>query len=861
LKEEKRVNRLLIKMNWTPGPGEPIKGMSYDRLMRQAQGFLGSIFKGTPGGASSQRTESLTLPSRKSEGEKLKMEMIGLPRDVEVEELDEEESDELTISVRDKVERRIIEILKGRTFSKEQEETICHWILSNGKKDFLQSVLHFAGFADEDRFVNSEPFNGVHNAAVVRERYRRNQPLIRGNECNYTENRVALRRLCQVGQEGIMYGSIGINENIFTSGLFSEEIKINVAQVLTDNNVTVKKGAPEKSFVMGHAKDLRERTGGKSRSRYRESPSNDDQSSDASAEAFGNYDEVIEQVRVLMEQAENAGSNQEKMMMVDKVRVIRKALLIAFVATQKFVEKSVRSEHEMVEEYRNVSIILNRAILKLQGIEDNSKLDLMVDMEVMRNGFVGFLQKKLPPNFAFYPPLGRDNPFSEASRKNQSLTKFPFDGSTSFNSWACQIRDGIWRISDRLVPAAKKYEHIKNECLSGEARLEFTGGVGFVTNYEMELINGMERLQIKYGLTISSYSKLLTELNEIKFDLQNVESMKRNIVKMQSLEEQMVNACPNRDPDELAGIVYDHLKSNMPPSVWSEADSYIQMNCRSLINQCQYSGLLNFASLKCREILSRDSFQNNKKPNEDLNKSGKKGKNLHVQFMDRKKNNEKGEKMRMIVESESREESEDESAIRKYGNDQESSEDEEEINFDVEEDEGELRKFGNNGGNNGGKQGGRGFSRQKGDNAPSIPLGVGMINGEKKKVVDFEKIKSSPCFLCDRKEHGMSDCPLSVARKMVIIEDKVICTRCFAIGHLIGECPIGRDLTMYCQLCRRRGHWDVLCWSTMNKKMMEERKRKQDGLTVTAPKARKMTSQLIIDSDVPRKYRDERDES
>jgi hypothetical protein len=839
--------------------GKKAGASAYESLMKQSQGILGSVIKGTKGGGfSSGAMQRVSLPVRMGMEERSVGDVIRLPPGVVVNELEEEDIDEMTVVMRNKIEERIISILKGKVFSKAQEESMCHWILSNGRKNFLEQVFHFSGFADDDNFNNTEPFNNVHNAAVVRERYRSKKDLIQRKECSYTESRVAMRRICQVGKNGLFYESIGVDDELFSSGLFAEEIKIDLEGKLAEQNVVVKTGSAEKSFLHGYSVDPRDPRGSRAKNSPRDTSIKEDVYAEFGSEAFSKYDEVMEEIREIMVEVETVVSPNEKNEIVNRLRRSRKEFVSAFVATQKFIEKSNRSEMEMTEEYRNVAILINRGILRMLGIEDQSKLDLLVDVGFVRNGTEVFLQKKLPPNFCFLPPLGKDSPFSESSRKNQTLTKFPFDGSTSFNSWACQVRDGIWRISEKLVPAARKYEHIKNECLDNEARLEFTGGVKFVSNYEMEMFNGMERLQVRYGLTLSSYSKLLTEMNDLRFSLNNVELMKLNLVKLQSLEEQMIDACPSRDPDELGGIIFDHLKSYMPHNIWSEVDSHLQSNCRHLIRQCNYSALLNFALLKSREILSRDSFQKIQRKSEEAERSNKKGKDLRVQFKDQRKSHERAEKSRMMVDAEVEEEWDDESTVRQYGNEQSSDEDSE-TEVEANADEGNVRKMNEKGGNNGrsGYQGNRNFGRQRQDNAPTMPLGFGMVNGDKKKLVDFEKVKSAPCFLCDRKEHGMIDCPLSAARKMVIIEDKVLCSRCFEIGHLIGECTIGRDLPMYCQVCKRKGHWDVLCWSTMNKKLLEERKKKREEGQSSESKVRKLTSTQILESGIPRKYREE----
>jgi hypothetical protein len=838
----------------TPGKEKTACAGSYQTLLRQAESFLGSIIKGPKGPIESTLIRNQSEFRKKKPEERMSMEVIKVPSQTNIDDLDEAELDDLSVKIRKQVEKRVIDVIRGKDFSKEQEVAMCHWILSNGKKEFLQKVFHFSGFDSDDKFISDEPFNGVHNAAVMRERYRSKKKLVGDRECNSTENRVSLRNLCLVGQSAISYDSIGISENVFTSGLFEEEVKIEIEEALKEKNVSVRKFAAEKSFIQGHSRDAREAKGSRRQGRFGESSIKEESFNDASSEAFEDYDSVVEQVRELIEVAGNAQNNSDKFNAVEQLRSAWKSLKSAYSGTQKFIDKSLRSEHQMIEEYRNISIIINRAIMRLLGIDDQSKLDLIVDIPFIRNGQEVFLQKKLPPNFVFLPPHGRDNPFCEASRKNQSLTKFPFDGSTSFNSWACQIRDGVWRIPEKMVHAARKYEHIRKECLDGEAREEFTGGVSFVTNYEMELVNGMERLQIKYGLTLSSFSKLLTELQEIRFNIQRMDELKRNLTRLQGMEEQMVNACPTRDPQEIAGMVYDHLKEYMDHTVWSEVNSFINSNCQHMAYQGLYSNLLSFSLMKCREILSRESFQkgNMKSGTEEVNRAvAKRSSDNRVSFADRKRSNEKGEKMRKLTECEIAEESET-NARRVMDESDESSEDDELADGD----EAEIRKFGDN-------KGGQGNQRSKGrsEYQPSVPLGYGMVNGEKKKIVDFERVKSSPCFLCERKEHGLMDCPLSVARKMMIIEDKSVCTRCFKLGHLIGECQVGRDLPMYCQLCKRKGHWDVLCWSTMNKKMLEERKRKQGEKKDEESKARKLTSDIVIGNDPPRKYREDGSES
>jgi hypothetical protein len=447
----------------------------------------------------------------------------------------------------------------------------------------------------------------------------------------------------------------------------------------------------------------------------------------------------------------------------------------------------------------------------------------------------------LPADFNFLPPLGNESPFTVAAKKNQYLTKFSFDGSSSFSSWASQVRDGIWRVPSQLVSFARKYEHLKNDCLSGQARKEFTGGLEFTSNYESEFVNGMERLQIKYGLTAATYNRIVRELEETEFPMRDMELFKRNLSKMQSFEEQMIAAAPGKSMQDIAYCVYDHMATHVPHHIWSEVASEIRMNCAHLLDTDDFSALIGLAISKIRQIISRESFMR-RYSKSDRGKASENGKK--VEKDQRRKGSETTERSR---QAKAREESEDEGNMRSFYEEESNSESSE------EEDNATVCKFTDRRGPK--------SSGEKKEFKLLAPIGyfLNKASGEKEKIVDFEKIKSTPCYFGCGKEHGVMDCHLSLGERIVIMEKREICTKCLKDGHLVFECSAPKEFVAFCQVCKRRGHWDILCWPSLNKKVAEERKRKsKGGEAAQESKSKQLKSDLLaleIEAEASCKYR------
>jgi hypothetical protein len=264
-----------------------------------------------------------------------------------------------------------------------------------------------------------------------------------------------------------------------------------------------------------------------------------------------------------------------------------------------------------------------------------------------------------------------------------------------------------------------------------------------------------------------------------------------------------------------------------------------------LKEQGEFSSMIGFTVSKIREIVERDSFKRSdrRKTESDKNRKVEEVGNRSSK-PDARRNSERARHVTFEVEEEKESEVKgDESSLRQIGYDSDSESDndagDETDRQPSSSDSGSARAFNNRGS-------GKGFNRKP--FKPSLPLGVMNTNGERKVIIDFEKVKSKPCFFCQTPDHSVADCNKSPAEKKLILEKRIGCTKCLKDGHFSFECKIPREFEVWCQLCEKRGLWDLTCWNLLERKLAEElRKRKGEAVTQTSSVKMLKSSEIISD--------------
>jgi hypothetical protein len=330
-------------------------------------------------------------------------------------------------------------------------------------------------------------------------------------------------------------------------------------------------------------------------------------------------------------------------------------------------------------------------------------------------------------------------------------------------------------------------------------------------------------------------------MENVTFGLKNLEEFKRSLTRMQSFEEELIAAAPHKDPQDIAASIYENLSSKVPHHIWSEVSSELNQKCGNLVERDDFSALIGLSLAKIRQIITRESFQN--RFSKSVGDKVKFVEGEKPKYFEKKKNVKVEERSRQ-VRFEDEIESDDEAASCRFQS---------EVS-DEEEDEAQSCKFGD-------RQGGK----YQGEKKPFVlkllaPIGYyfDVEKSTKEKIIDFDVLKSKPCFFCRSSDHGVSDCPLSFGDRVKIMEKRITCSKCLVDGHMSFECDKPRKFFPVCQICQKRGHWEVLCWGSLTRKAEEERKKRKGGEAAQESKVKQLKSESIVenfDAETSRKYR------
>lgn len=791
--------------------------------------------------------------------------------DSSIHSLDDRERTKRIRELRNRISDRILETAIKQNATTDERRAVGNWITTYARARSLERIISRNRDVDEG-VIGALSLEGVNpdvtNLAVLKAREMNNVLFpTPANFSNLERNvYVHIARLF-LNNDG-SFAAVDIEDEIFDEGLieateffdFQElmgEYNIdpadpNVAPPGTARRVFVNSGSTRDSDVgsVSHRHSRGEQRG--ARGQY--GPPADGKLM-ASQKAIANYNQVLDKLAILVGRVNLAKGNLEKDSLVQEFRDSRDAFRAAYGQLEVNPMTDTRSEDQRVEDYNKTSKIINHSILTLLGQQETEQ-DGSVDLKVTMFGKTRYIQKMLPENFDFLPPLKENSSSVLMAKKAGNLPRIVFS-CTSFENWASEFRDNVGRIPNEVLNIAKKLEHLKDKCLSKEALVEFSGGLDAGINSVVDYYDGLQRLHRKYGRKSEAYPELIHSLHAMTFDDKNANEFKKNLTRLTHIVHELNAISPMNDPNLNARMVFEHMKRNVPSSLWTETQASLQNHLPQALSRGEYQLLVEYAISHLREMVSRASYkpvggayvQRNPPLNKPKNlptpkqdwakgKPGDPNAILAEQERRKKRNLEQGKagynpnrkaKLRAFMEqvfADSEEESEEEmpqegdeltNLVARFSGEQDENLDEDEEEEEDQDDESqtgneaEVRKFD--------QRNSRGNSRNYEPKKPQPPKkpGYGFIDNVETLIADLEVTKKPPCFL-DGKNHALVDCPLQSFERQAIFHTKNICQRCLKTGHIYVNCPYKKNLKAYCDSCQKLGHWNFCCFMTLDGK-------------------------------------------
>jgi hypothetical protein len=598
--------------------------------------------------------------------------------------------------------------------------------------------------------------------------------------------------------------------------------------------------------------------------------------------AIASYNAAVREISLITTAMKSAIGTAARQRLANAARKARDDFRAAYRQIDILNADETRTEDERVQEYVSVNQMTNTLILELidQGKTVKSG---SVDLKISNQGRVDYIQRMLPENFDFMPPLKESNPNVALARRGIVPPKCgPFTGQGSFENWASEFRDNVGRIPNDAMLVSKKLEHLRDKCLSKTVLLEFSGGMDGSITPDLDYYDGWQRLFMKYGKKAASFPKLMQELGNIRFYGKSAEEIKSSLTNMMRIAHEIHAVNSAMTLNNSFQFVFEHLKEHMIGVIWSEVVAYINNNLSDLEQKGEYAVLVQHACIKIRELVSRDSFSTDLKLNFssrnesgankskqvsfDLGKHAPKKKEIDAnEALRRDEYNKKRtydkKKLPMSADKKARFNAYVEAVVieaaEKFMEDESDNDEEEtvytkhfankdeEITSDEEDhDVGEYRKFNKErAGQN------KSFAPRKKAYMPKKP-GFAMVDGDERQIFDYEATKRSPCLLDEETTHCLMECPKRSFEKQKIFYERNLCQRCLGVGHLFDKCPYQKSLTSFCELCERLGHWKFCCWRQMDKKLDERKSETKQAKSKNFTPARDAIAEILARADI-----------
>jgi hypothetical protein len=784
-------------------------------------------------------------------------------------EVSGQEYGQRVIDLRNKISDRIFENAVKPRLDPDSKQAVGNWITTYARERSLERIIARNRGSHEGETMSVE-VTGVNpevtNLANLRLQQLRN--VIFPDEIDNEERRAYL----QIGRMFLnnkgKFACLDIDDDIFDKEVIEEENFFNFAEKLGKYNIDpLSDDAPRRRFVTTGQIDVPDTASTTSRRTTREideprangRPSFSDPKVLAAQKAVRAHNLVVEKLAGLIPRVHAVNGYPEKNKLAAEFRQARDEFQEAHKQIEMNPQADSRSDDQRIADYAKTRRIINHSILVLIDQQETEK-EGAVDLKVQgSSGRVMYIQKRLPEDFDFLPPLKETNANVAMARKgNHQLPRIVFNG-TSFESWAAEFRDNIERIPNDALHITKKLEHLRDKCLNKTILFEFTGGLEGGIDTVTDYYDGLQRLHLKYGRKTEAYPQLMHQLHSMQFRGKSAEEVNTNLTKLIHICHELTAIDPSNDVNKNAQLVYDHLKQNSPGSIWAEIQAYNQMNLSRQESRGEWRVLMESSIVKYRELISRKSYaesnsrspyQKISKPKEFSNPNRRNEKSaprtpesaLVAQDKRKRRNFEKSGsvnqdrklKLRAFFEaassafespdnseqeeaeeSENEEIEEDSASVAKFEADHESEPEEE--NDSEEDDENVisslLRKFDHQRQQRDQRSKSRNFEPRK--VFPPKKPGYAFINNEEVLIVDLGLTKKPPCLL-DGQNHALIDCPLKSYQRAEIFDKKNLCQRCLKTGHKYLACPYKKSLKAYCESCKKLGHWNFSCLTTLD---------------------------------------------
>ena len=596
-----------------------IAGVSLNPLARLTHAFprgseIGTSYRGTESRASIRRSPTRTISRDRVE---LK------PPDVDLDTLPQQQQDVITEDLRDRVSERMFEAAVADNLKVDQRQAVCNYVGGYARAASLERIIRGnRGFVSTE-LLSKGKNPEITNFAALKLRKIRGEEDITPSAIT-TEERISLRKLATVFvTDQFEVESLGIDNTLFTDrdivqpyqrfmlGTLMDSLQLEVGEPAGTSSTRTGRpsgsrpsGSPSRQSQSrpeygtgfgGNNPGIFFGTGSGNERQRRGSEQSTVSNLDAKINAvLGMYDASMNRIHDLIQRARDVRDNVESQELVNELRRERVVFRNVFHSVDLLAAQGHVNDQTLNRDYKLVHQWVNHAILKL--IDQGEMVTQgAVDLRIEWNGRETYIQRCLPVEFDFYPPLREGTSSVNCARKGTAIATYKFNGKNSFENWAIEFRDNIGRVPDSVMSVAKKLEILRKQCLEGPALTEFQGGMSAVANSYLDYYDGLQRLHKCYGKKHETLMSLNQELSAITFEGKSANEYKKTLTNLQRIHNDMTSLDEAVDVNKSGMTVFKFLEDHVPSTIWSEVAASIQIDLPKHRSRLEYGRLFEYA--------------------------------------------------------------------------------------------------------------------------------------------------------------------------------------------------------------------------------------------------------------------------